>query len=352
MNRVLFVSPVAFSGLHQRHQSLAGELARRGWQVCFVDPLKTGGFSCTISKAAENLKVVRLRVPFKGNAWPAFQAIVARLALLLLKTELAPHTGGDVLLWIAEPSLAHLSRRNWPAIVYDRCDLHGFFPGQNWRVWQKYEELLFARATLISCSHPYLKQSLPEVARNKSVLAGNACADVFFEEHKFRQPVGSHLKLVSAGAHHEWVDSRWLEMLCNHGDIELHLAGIGRGSDYQKLCRHPRVIHHGELDRSALAELFKTCDVGLVAFKEIELIKGVDPIKAYEYAASGLEIWSPPVASLRENPLINRVIGCSSELEHAVSAFRRQPRQSPGNIVRWSDRLQTILDRLTVLRSD
>lgn len=351
MNSVLFVSPVVFSALHQRHQSLANELAGRGWQVCFVDPLKTGGFSCTISRASENLRIARLRVPFKGNACPAIQAIAVKLSMLLLKASMAL-PGKNSLLWIAEPSLARLSCYNWPAIIYDRCDLHGSFPGQNRRVWQRYEDQLFDKATLISCSHQYLQQSLPENVLCKSVLAGNACGDIFFAEHKHGRPIGHRLRLVSAGAHHEWVDSKWLANLCNHDDIELHLAGIGRGSDYRELCRHPRVTHHGELGRTELADLLKTCDIGLVAFKEIELIKGVDPVKVYEYAASGLEVWAPPVAGLRDNPLISRFIGGGRELAQAVDAFRSRPVRSSGNIARWSDRLQTILDRLTVLQSD
>ncbi|EKD83558.1 MAG: hypothetical protein ACD_39C00596G0001, partial [uncultured bacterium] len=217
MNRVLFISPVAFSGLQQRHQSLAAEMAKGGWQVSFVDPLKTGGFSCSVNKTAQNLAIIGLQVPFKGTAWPAIQKICAKFAMLLLRSKLAS-SDRATLLWISEPSLAWLSQYGWQTIIYDRCDLHGEFPGQNKWAWQKYENLLFEKATLISCSHEYLQQSLPENARSKSVLAGNACADIFFAQRQSRQAKGSMLKLVSSGAHHEWVDSQWLAMLCNHAE--------------------------------------------------------------------------------------------------------------------------------------
>ncbi|OGK08182.1 MAG: hypothetical protein A2W80_11305 [Candidatus Riflebacteria bacterium GWC2_50_8] len=351
MNRVLFVSPVAFSGLQQRHQSLAAELAKNDWQVNFVDPLQTGGLSCKTEQATPNLEVVKIRVPFKGVKWPAIQTICAKFAMLLLGSKLAL-SRHNTLLWIAEPSLAWLSLYKWQAVVYDRCDLHGSFPGQQQLVWQKYEDILFKRATLVSCSHEYLQQSLPEHARIKSVLASNACANIFFSERLQQRPAGRPLKMVSAGAHHEWVDSGWLAMMCDHDNVELHLAGTGRGGDYENLRRLPRVINHGKLDRPELARLLKACDIGLIAFKDIELIKGVDPVKAYEYAASGLEIWAPPIKALRGNQLISKYVGNSGERNQAVADFASLPLPPPATIARWSDRLQTILDRLTVLRSD
>lgn len=36
--------------------------------------------------------------------------------------------------------------------------------------------------------------------------------------------------------------------------------------------------------------LMRSCHVGLLPFKDIALVYGVDPIKAYEYAACGLDI--------------------------------------------------------------
>ncbi|HAE40235.1 MAG TPA: hypothetical protein DCG57_16615 [Candidatus Riflebacteria bacterium] len=351
MNRVLFVSPVAFSGLQQRHQSLASELAKIGWQVNFVDPLETGGFSCRTEAAGQNIEVVKLRVPFKGVEWPAIQTICGKFALRLLKTK-AGMTRHNTLLWIGEPSLACLATHKWRAIVYDRCDLHGSFPGQNKRAWQKYEETLFNRSTLVSCSHAYLQQRLPEHARKKSVLVGNACAEIFFGERRPQSAGDRRLKMVSAGAHHEWSDAKWLAMMCEHDKVELHLAGTGRGVDYESLRRNPRVIDHGRLNSCDLARLLKTCDVGLIAFKDIELINGVDPVKAYEYAASGLEIWAPPINAMRSNSLVSSYVSSTAELDQAIRGFATRSLPPAESIARWPGRLQTILDRLTVLQSD
>jgi glycosyltransferase involved in cell wall biosynthesis len=345
------VSPVAFEALHQRHQSLAGELAKRGQQVSFLNPVRTGGYSCKSSSAAENLEILQLYVPFKGVSCPVLQMLAARFVMMLLRAGTRLTTAGTML-WISEPSLAWLTRQRWQNVVYDRCDLHGLFPGQNRRAWQKYENRLFAAARLISCSHRYLQQTLPETARHKSVLAGNASADIFFAPGR-RQATGARpLRLVSAGAHHEWVDIDWLKMLCSQAAVELHLAGTGRGKSYEELRRHKSVIEHGQLSQARLADLLKSCDIGLVPFRDIELIRGVDPVKVYEYAASGLEVWAPPLAALRENPLIDRFMANTSDLARAVDDLATARTRPTPLVARWSERLQTILDRLDDLRSD
>jgi len=351
VSQILFVSPAAFAALHQRHQSFASELAKLGHQVTFLDPVKTGGYSCKIRAVGDNLKIAQLRVPFKSVSHPAIQMLTARFALMLLKEKLKITPAGTIL-WISEPSLAWLARHRWQTIIYDRCDLHGSFPGQHKEAWQRYEELLFARASLISCSHSYLQNTLPENARQKSVLAGNASADVFFGNSRRQITDNDRLKLVSAGAHHEWVDTGWLQMLGAHDGLELHLAGTGRGKGYEKLKQQPGVVDHGRLNQSELAKLLKSCDIGLVPFCDIELIRGVDPIKVYEYAASGLQVWAPAVAALRDNALINRFIVTPDDIEKAISDKAGQTQCERPAIARWSERLQTILDRLDDLQSD
>ncbi len=351
MRKVLFIAPVAFAGLHQRHQSLAVELAKSGWQVTYVDPLKTGGFSCKVAKVNDHLNVIELRVPFKGASHPYLQRFSSRFAMLLLRMKLKI-VPDSALLWVGEPSLAWLSRHKWQAVIYDRCDLHGAFPGQKRQVWQDYEEILFATATLVSCSHEYLQQGLAADILKKSVLAGNASDDIFFAQRQPQRISKQKIRLVSSGAHYEWVDSRWLSMLCDHADIELHLAGSGRGRDYENLRQRVEVIDHGRLNRPDLAELLKSCDVGLVAFKDLELIKGVDPVKVYEYTASGLETWATDVKNLHKNPLVTRFISNRHELDKAVAAIKLRAIPLAGQAARWNTRLQTILDRLTYLQSD
>ena len=123
------------------------------------------------------------------------------------------------------------------------------------------------------------------------------------------------------GAHYEWVDINWLKMIAGLDNVELHIAGKGRGAGFKQLISMKNVRFHGELDTYQLFELMKVCKVGLLAFKDIELIKGVDPIKVYDYAAAGLEIWAPDIKALYSNKYINTFIKDADSANKALNNF-------------------------------
>ncbi len=356
---LLFVAPVFYKRLKQRHQAFATGLANKGFDVTFLEPLQSPGWSLQSEPAADHLQIIRLKIPFRAASFPGLQMICARLAysLILRKLGLVSHR---TILWLAEPSLAAFSLFSWRRIVYDRCDLHGAFPGQRRQAWARYEKLLAGRADIISVSHPFLAEGFT----GRCVLAPNACSEEFLTgrggDSEIKSACSHHhdfngkntIRLVSSGAHYEWVDCDWLCMLSELPAVELHIAGTGRGESFNRLIGRSNVVWHGLLERPALQELLQSCNIGLIPFRDVELIKGVDPIKAYEYAASGLEIWAPDLQSLKANQMITRFVGGSESAAAALRQFIAGPVIFTGQVPMWEERLQTILDRMASLRSD
>ena len=142
MRKIVFISPVRFDALKQRHQGLAIELAKNNYQVFFVNPILSNGFSLKIKnkvshETIKNLKIIDISIPFKAVSHPFIQYFSTNIALKLLKKKL--HLSfSECYLWIAEPSLAASTNYKWGKIVYDCCDLHGLFPKQKAKVWNYY----------------------------------------------------------------------------------------------------------------------------------------------------------------------------------------------------------------------
>lgn len=355
----IFVSPVEYSGLQQRHQALAYELAAAGNQVVYVEPLKSPGFSIALRKISERLCVAGICLPFRASSFPGLQRICARLALRLLQNAIEfriPQTN----LWLAEPSLAAIAASDWKQTIYDCCDLHGTFPGQRRKAWEKYELLLAESVDLICVSHHYLAQRFLPAHAGKILSVPNACSRAFVESARqlvTARPGIEHgkmqsIKLISSGAHYEWVDCEWLELLSGFEDVELHIAGTGRGEAFSRLINNGKTLFHGHLEHDKLVKLLCECHVGLIPFRNIELIKGVDPIKAYEYAACGLEIWAPELSALHSCQMVTRFVAGRNQVRLALSDFRRQPAPFCGQIPTWDQRLQTVLDRQGSLQAD
>lgn len=347
---------MAFDQLWQRHQAFAVELAALGYEVLFLQPYLSGGFG--LFKAfwkgvGEGLSLIRVRVPFKASAWPGLNAIASKIAMLQVMK------GIDVkntILWVAEPYMCLFAQLGFKKILYDRCDLHGFFPGQNSRAWAKYEEFLFERADLVLASHPYLLATMPSVLA-EVMLVPNALSSEYLAEAKkparsgvkgheeARISSGKPLHLLSSGAHFEWTDFDWLYALASSREPEvvLHMAGSGRGRGFERLLKLSNVTFHKKLSQKELLELIKRCDVGLIPFKDLPLIRGVDPIKAYEYAACGLQVWAPKIDALGTNPFVThfvQTLGGELKLEGAAKADRA------GALASWGQRLQGVLEAL------
>lgn len=336
---LLFVAPAKYSGLYQRHQAFAALLAQQGYRVLYLDPLQSPGFGIRFSTPGNNLAVAEIFLPFRAANFPWLHKFAAQLAFSLVKRRLEKKAW----LWLAEPSMASFVENDWKMIIYDRCDRHGFFPGQRLQAWNSYENSIFSHADKIVISHPQLAEDIAAKFFNKITLAKNACSEkIGFSARK--TGAEKQLQLISSGAHFEWIDCKWLQMIAKNPDVKLHIAGSGRGTEFHALISMPGVTFHGRLDHEKLFALYRESDVGLVPFLTSPLTATVDPIKVYEYAASGMKVWSTPVPSLATHELVDQQISDAHQLQQAI--YNYSPLAVPRQVPRWSQRLQTILDRI------
>ena len=346
MKNIIFVSPVYFNTLKQRHQGLALELANNNCQVYYINPLCSNGFSCKKNKINNNLTVIDIKIPFKASSYPLIQNFAVKIAIKLLIKKLRLKTSESIL-WIAEPSCAEAVECHvWQKIIYDCCDLHGHFPKQKINIWQNYENKIASKADSITISHSFIKEHFTACQKNKCLLLPNA---TFFTVEKTSQTKNycGKIKILSSGAHYEWVDIKWLEMLTELENVELHIAGKGRGKAFDDLLKNKKVIFHGELNTNQLFELMGKCHIGLIPFKNIELIKGVDPIKAYDYKVAGLQIWAPDIEALHSNKYINSFIKDSEQAKEAIEKMTNIGFNNDlENIPTWSERVKLILPYL------
>lgn len=339
LRNIIFVSPVCFNGLFQRHQGIATELVKNGYCVYYVNPLISNGFGVEIVKKT-GLKILTVKIPFKASNYPRLHKYSVRLSLRLIVKKLHLNIK-DTVLWLSEPSCAEMASCGWEKVIYDCCDFHGAFPGQNMSVWKYYESKILSKADIIFVSHPYLKERLDGLGNGKCFILPNATSYKTKKHFKTRVKA-EKIKLLSSGAHFEWVDINWLKMLASLDFVELHIAGVGRGRNFEELIKLGNVFFHGKLEQHQLKDLMQECHVGLVPFKNIELIRAVDPIKVYDYVAMGLHVWAPDIDSLRVNPYISCFISDSLQAKKAIEELRTRCDALEVSVPTWSDRVSAI----------
>lgn len=113
-------------------------------------------------------------------------------------------------------------------------------------------------------------------------------------------------------------------------DWELWFCGRSSdgGEGWERLLAHPNVRYFGQLDPAGIADLARKATVGLIPFKQDELIRRSLPLKAYEYTACGLPVVTVPIDELKENPDLFREALTGQEFAEAIlelAPTRRDP---------------------------
>jgi glycosyltransferase involved in cell wall biosynthesis len=90
------------------------------------------------------------------------------------------------------------------------------------------------------------------------------------------------------------------------------------GPAWQALCRRPNVRHFGQLLPDQIAELARESLVGLIPFRQDELIRRSLPLKAYEYAACGLPVVTVPIDALSDYPELFTVARTAAEFSTGI----------------------------------
>jgi glycosyltransferase involved in cell wall biosynthesis len=83
-------------------------------------------------------------------------------------------------------------------------------------------------------------------------------------------------------------------------DWEFWFCGksIDGGEEWSALERKPNVKHFGLLSSDKIADLAKHARIGLIPFRQSDLMRRSLPLKAYEYLACGLPVVSVPIDAL------------------------------------------------------
>lgn len=93
---------------------------------------------------------------------------------------------------------------------------------------------------------------------------------------------------------------------------------VDGGDDWARLRRQPNVTDHGLLDSEGIAELARQSCVGLIPFKDSDLMRRSLPLKAYEYLACGLPVVTTPVDALADQPDLFTTATTAEEFAMAI----------------------------------
>jgi hypothetical protein len=154
-------------------------------------------------------------------------------------------------------------------------------------------------ADSIICSHQYLRSVVKKITNKSCVCINNGADFDKFEQSQIRIlekptefPVNNKIPILGYyGSISTWLDYNLLINIANMNKYHIVMIGYLPGSKYLvDKYQHKNItwIPHQQFDQ--LAYYLSWFDACIIPFKLRNMIKGCDPIKFYEYCASGKPI--------------------------------------------------------------
>lgn len=288
--RILFLMHIDWYWIKQRPQFLAEQLSKKHSVLVLY---RLNPFRKQLIKTHSAIsKLPFLPVPIR--LFRGFEKVVQRWWLTIISWFFEPN-----ILWITFPDMVeYLPRRLQKLpIVYDCMDYApGFFSSEKQRKnIQQLEKQLGDRAKIIFCS----SKNIQKILRKKNpykriVLLRNAVTTDFLEGvynvFGTDEITGSDdsFNVAYWGTISHWLDyDALLFCLDRIPSLKIHLIGV---LETALPFKHERLILHPPIPHQDLFYFSRRFQALLLPFKVSSLIQGVDPVKLYEYIATGKEI--------------------------------------------------------------
>lgn len=304
--QLVYLSPVPWSSFAQRPQKFARwfHCVTQG-KVLWIDPypsrlprvsdlLQARGHDSGIEASESWAKVIRPRslpiepLPFSGaiNYHLFWRSIIETVGSFAKQQQ--------TLLVIGKPSelaLRLAAELNFIDVIYDAMDdFPAFFSGLSRLSMRRRENKIGAQATTVLTSSTLLTEKWRSQHKDVRFIANALDPDLM--PRLAKQKGSRHRKIFGyIGTVGAWFDWEWIVKLAiaRPQDAILIVGPLSnrfKGTLPSNVSIHPACSH-----RKAL-ELMLTFDVGLIPFRQTPLTAGVDPIKYYEYIATGLPVMS------------------------------------------------------------
>ena len=214
-----------------------------------------------------------------------------------------PHARPRIL-WLTVPSHINLiDSYNPDLVIYDAVDE----PKGEFASWAQYYPAILERADLVFCSSQsifeYFSQRHPHV-----YFVPNGVDYVHFSPPPVQRPLDlpSGKPIIGySGAIAPWVDWELLSVVIRENP-DLNFVFIGALFQLHRFpLKFKNVFYLGLKNYQELPAYLHHFEIGLIPFLQTEMTKGCNPIKLYEYYATGIQVLGTPLLELLAIPNIN-----------------------------------------------
>jgi UDP-galactopyranose mutase len=315
-NTLVAFAEVAWGYFRTRKQFLLARLARRGWNVHYLEPLAPGRGNSMRARSEDGVTVHTIpflkastRQPLYNGAieFPPVRAILETVAAQAVERALraAGVTRVDVAYLSNVYAAKALSRAAPGLVCYDFNDHPLQF--SNVPAWaSKYLAQALDRADVVLAVSAHYARELERLVRVPVVLLGNGVEFDAFAHPSTPEPAKlaavPRPRVGYVGKVSHFLDFGVLERLASNGSFELVVAGPLPDETKTEVAqlrrrKHAHVI--GEVPYAELPAALAGLDVALIPFRAGDpYTVGINPNKLWQYWAAGRPVVASPIADV------------------------------------------------------
>jgi glycosyltransferase involved in cell wall biosynthesis len=349
---MVFVSLERWDHIWRRNQFVCAELARRGWEILFVEPARDVSYAARSGTWSELARVkpdasvprgvTRVR-PTKllPNSLAIGRGVNRRLWTRAVRTALRALGWNDpVAWWINDHSAADaVLAQSRSTLVYDITDDWTVFEGAKALLERTRADdaLLCARSdAVIVCSQRLfdLKQGITKPGRLHLIPNGvdvdhyaparNAAAIAPAEARSWQQPV----YLYTGTVHPQRVDVELVEQVAKRmtaGSLVFLGPNYLSRAERERLTTTGRVLFHDAVPYAEIPKWMAVATALVVPHRMTAFVESLNPIKLWEYLASGKPIVSTDVAGFRDFDSLVHIARDADAFANALAMCRDEP---------------------------
>ncbi|MDD5092214.1 MAG: glycosyltransferase [Candidatus Wallbacteria bacterium] len=309
---VILFSSADFDFIRTRKQQVALELSRIGHRVIYIEPPRAGKWADLplarhnlLSQKSENLFVYSPPVlPYMGR-FPVINEVNYELILFNVRRIAARLGFSDLLYWIYPPrAFSFAGRFHEKLTVFDCIQYWPYSSEPDW-IKNRLPEYL-KRAQVVFAPDPQILSWCREYNKD-AVLVPHGVDTAYLAEGKPECPPDLALCPrpvvgISASISSYWIDMELVRKLAV-SNPQWTFAVIGPLISNQELDLWrgvDNIRYLGLKKPSELPAYVRNFDLGLIPFRRIPAVKGILPLKFYDYMASGLPIVSTTPVEIDE----------------------------------------------------
>lgn len=361
--RLVYLSPVPWHSVAQRPHFFAKAALRSGFSsILWVEPtpsrlpqvkdFRSKLFSVEADSFSkpEGIEILKLRCIPVEPLGSIYDFVNRKMILGALKSiQRFSYNGEDTVLVIGKPSrfsIEIMSSVKFHKIIFDVMDdFPQFFHGIAARSMDIALRRVIKNVDVCLFSSHNLQEKYGYLAK-KSELVLNACDEEFLRKcqsllHERNLRYLSKRTFGYVGSIAEWFDWSCVIKLAKDNPMDkVVIVGPNYSRNIPKLPGNielQKAVKHCEIPK-----LLSSFDFGLIPFKLNDLTNSVDPVKYYEYLASGLNIISTDFGEMTYRLKAGLVYGFDNYLSENIK--NREP------IYTWTMRYEKVLNEITGTR--